>query len=632
MDYLLSLKGIIMKRFILAGLVLLSSALLHAQTEYVTADTPVPSHPRILMLKGEEKTLKKQIRKDPYWQDLYNDLLQEADRIVDLPVNQRIKIGRRLLSVSRENLRRIFDLCFAYRMTGQKSYAVRAEQEMLAAAAFSDWNPSHFLDVGEMTMALAIGYDWLYDRLSPASRETIRTAILEKGLKASLDEEDAWFLKAEHNWNQVCNGGMLYGALAVLDTDREFALAIINRSIQTIRKAMEQYAPDGAYPEGVGYWGYGTSFNMMFIAALEKAYKTDFGLLDFPGFLQTGMYSQELVTPSLHTFNYSDNGAGASFSPTVFWFYSKTRDPALLYLQKRLYEQDTDKRYVKNRLLPAVLIFGAGSGASLADPAEPSERMWSARGPSPVAVMRSSWSDPNASFLGFKLGSPRVNHAHMDVGSFIFEADGVRWAIDPGSENYERLESRGVDLWNRGAGSQRWDVFRYRTTSHNTLCFNDRPQSVTEQATLDDAGTKDGVMYAMSDLSAIYGDQIRGAKRAVALVDGKYAVVQDLLTAGPHFTKVHWNMASEADLVTILDDSTVLLEKGDRKLYLKVSSPVPVRFFHDEAVSSNTYDSPNPGVSFVGFDADLERNATQQITVFLMPGEIISHPQIPYPF
>jgi hypothetical protein len=621
-----------MKRFLLVVLVFMSTGPLRAQTEYVTPSTPLPSHPRILLLKGEEKALKKQVNADPYWKEIQADLIREADRIVELPVNQRIKIGKRLLSVSRENLRRVFDLCYAYRMTGQKKYALRAEQEMLAAAAFSDWNPSHFLDVGEMTMALAIGYDWLYDKLSPASREIIRTAIVEKGLKASLDEKDAWFLEAEHNWNQVCNGGMLYGALAVYDTDKDFALSIINRSINTIQKAMEQYAPDGAYPEGIGYWSYGTSFNMMFIAALEKAYKTDFGLLDCPGFLQTGIYSQELITPSLHTFNYSDNGARAGFNPTVFWFYSKTHDPALLYLQKRLYEQDSDKGYVMNRLLPTVLIFGAGSGASLSNPAEPSSLMWTGRGPSPVAVMRSSWSDPEAAFLGFKMGSPAENHAHMDEGSFIFEAGGVRWALDLGSQGYERVESRGVDLWNRSTGSQRWDVFRYRTTSHNTLCFNDKPMSVTARAELDDAGEKDGVMYAMSDLSAMYADQIPGVKRAVSLVDGKYAVIQDLLTCGGHFTKVRWNIASEATSVTFPDETTALLEKDGRKLYLKVSAPFPVRFYHTDATPANTYDSPNPGVCFVGFEADLERHATQQITVYLMPESIVTEPKTPYQF
>ena len=47
---------------------------------------------------------------------------------------------------------------------------------------------------------------------------------------------------------------------------------------------MKDYGPDGAYPEGYGYWGYGTSFNVMFLSAVEKLFGKDFGLtqcLDF---------------------------------------------------------------------------------------------------------------------------------------------------------------------------------------------------------------------------------------------------------------------------------------------------------------------------------------------------------------
>lgn len=39
-----------------------------------------------------------------------------------------------------------------------------------------------------MTFAVSIGYDWLYDKLSDTSREKIKTAIIEKGLKPSLDK------------------------------------------------------------------------------------------------------------------------------------------------------------------------------------------------------------------------------------------------------------------------------------------------------------------------------------------------------------------------------------------------------------------------------------------------------------
>jgi hypothetical protein len=78
-----------------------------------------------------------------------------------------------LLQVSRESLRRIFYLSYAWRLTHKKKFLDRGEDELLTASRFQDWNPSHFLDVAEMTMAVAIGYDWLYNDLSPKSREVI---------------------------------------------------------------------------------------------------------------------------------------------------------------------------------------------------------------------------------------------------------------------------------------------------------------------------------------------------------------------------------------------------------------------------------------------------------------------------
>ena len=95
-------------------------------------------HPRLLLPKGTEKKLLKQINRDAVWKEIHTATLGEADRIITLPVNERIKTGMRLLAVSRENLRRIFILSYAYRMTGQEKYLVRAEQEMLKANTPSD--------------------------------------------------------------------------------------------------------------------------------------------------------------------------------------------------------------------------------------------------------------------------------------------------------------------------------------------------------------------------------------------------------------------------------------------------------------------------------------------------------------
>ena len=37
---------------------------------------------------------------------------------------------------------------------------------MEKVCSYPDWNPKHFLDIGEMVTAVAIGYDWCYDYLN----------------------------------------------------------------------------------------------------------------------------------------------------------------------------------------------------------------------------------------------------------------------------------------------------------------------------------------------------------------------------------------------------------------------------------------------------------------------------------
>lgn len=89
---------------------------------------------------------------------------------------------------------------------------------------------------------------------------------------------------------------------------------------------MDDYAPDGAYPEGYGYWDYGTSFNVMLLGALEKLYGTDFGLSARPGFLRTGGYMANMAGPTGAGWNYADAGAGAEFHPAMFFEPSHAYD------------------------------------------------------------------------------------------------------------------------------------------------------------------------------------------------------------------------------------------------------------------------------------------------------------------
>lgn len=595
---------------------LLFSSFLSAQTDSLRNDAKVPGHPRLLLLKGEEASLKKNIAGDKVWSGLHTAMLQECDSIVAKAPLERIQIGRRLLSVSREAIRRIFFLSYAYRLTSEKKYLQRAEKELVTISRFTDWNPPHFLDVAEMTMAASIGYDWLYNELSSETKATVKEAILKKGLEPSLDPKNNSWLRAEHNWNQVCNAGMTYGALATFEDHEELSRSVINRALRSITIPMSEYNPDGAYPEGYGYWGYGTSFNVMFLSAIEKAFGTDFGLsTGSAGFLKTGGFLENMTGPSNKPFNYSDAGANGELQPAMFWFASRVKDPSLLWVERSRLMTDP-KSHLKNRLLPAIMLW-SGS-ISVNNITQPKALMWTGRGKNPVALMRTSWTDSNAVWVAMKGGTVGANHAHMDVGSFVMEADGVRWAMDFGMQEYESLESKGIQLFGRTQDAQRWTVFRLTNLVHNTLTANGQHQRVTGSAPLVRTSNDPMFMQATTDMSEVYKGALAKAIRGVAIVDKKYVTVRDEIRTGDTATVLRWTMLTPAD-VKITGRNTAELTKNGKTLLLEVTEPANVTMKTWSTAPPHDYDAPNPGTTLVGFEVALPANSDAALTVKLVP-------------
>jgi hypothetical protein len=590
------------------------------QANHFDQNFKLPPHPRILLFKGEENGLKKTINADPVWTKMQQAIINESDNLISVAPIERIQIGRRLLDKSREALRRLFFLSYAYRTTGEQKYFERAEQELLKISGFSDWNPSHFLDVAEMTMAVAIGYDWLYDKLSPASRATIKDAILKKGLEPSLDTKYNSWLRAEHNWNQVCNAGMTYGAMAIYEDNPELARQIINRGIETIVLAMKDYGPDGAYPEGYGYWGYGTGFNVMFNSAIEKLFGKDFGLNEMPGFLKTAGYLENMTGPTGKPFNYSDAGGNGGLHPSMFWFANKLKDPSLLWVERSYLVDRAAETHVRDRLLPAIMLWSGGTSINKIAP--PKSSMWVGKGKNPVALMRTSWTDPNAIYVAMKGGSVSVNHAHMDIGSFIMDADGVRWAMDFGMQDYESLESKGIQLFGRTQNAQRWTVFRLTNLVHNTLTVNNQHQRVSGYAPIISSSPAPDFMNAVTDISEVYKGSVVKAKRGIAIINKSYVVVRDEIETLDSATTIRWTMLTPAD-VKIVGSNKAELSQGSKKLILQVESPAKVIMKTWSTDPPNSYDAPNPGTALVGFEVTLPANSKTALNVSLIPEKAI---------
>lgn len=602
-----------MKKLILIVMFLAAAATDTAQTKAQSLDFDrLAPHPRLLLGDGDIAAMRELPSRSENAAAVHARIIAECDKILDTAPVERVMTGRRLL-VSSNALQRIFYLSYAYLTTQDERYAARAEQEMLAASAFSDWNPSHFLDVSEMTMALAIGYDWLHDRLSRHSRSIIGTAIYEKGLRASENSGHAWFFRADNNWNQVCNAGMIYGALATYERAPEYCKALIEKCLASNPTAQKCYDPDGGYPEGFGYWSYGTGFEVMLVAALQSALGTDAGIAAQESFMRSATFMTYMVAPSGKCYNFYDSGPGASCLPAKYWFARQMNDPSVVAVDEQFIRQG---RVPSDRLLPIYMLFA--SGLDLSHSRLPAASTWVNHGIAPVFIYRSGWDNPDDTYFAIKGGRASSNHAHMDAGSFIYESDGVRWAVDLGSHDYNRLEQAGVDLWNMRQDSPRWEIFRLGVESHNTLTFNGHRHDVNGMAEIVEHHDNQRSKGVSIDLTAVFAADAKNVVRTAELDKNDRLTITDRIANGAQAATVSWNMATEAD-AEIVDTNTILLRQDGKQLYLKLRTKADAEAVIRPDHQYKPFEIVDKGVRTVGFDIRLAAGEEAEVEVSFSP-------------
>ena len=103
------------------------------------------------------------------------------------------------------------------------------------------------------------------------------------------------------------------------------------------------------------------------------------------------------------------------------------------------------------------------------------------------ASMRSSWTDPDALYVGIKAGMLQGHQTHndLDAGDFVLDALGTRWAGEYGSGDYL---STGY-FSNDNQDSQRWLYYRKRTEGQSTIMIDSNNQDVTATPSITNTGT-----------------------------------------------------------------------------------------------------------------------------------------------
>jgi hypothetical protein len=347
------------------------------------------------------------------------------------------------------------------------------------------------------------------------------------------------------------------GALALADVELQTASELLQAALESLPLAMAEFAPDGAWKEGPGYWNYATSYNVIFLAALQTALGTDFGLSEMAGFADTGFFPLYLTGPLGRTFNYADGGDRTIRAPQMFWLGHRFNQPTFAWYERQVAAPS-----------PLDLLWFEPNGTGPKSASLPLDKYFRS---AEVVILRSEWENPKALFVGFKAGDNKANHSHLDLGDFVFDALGVRWAADLGSDDYNLPGY---------FGRERWQYYRLRAEGQNTLVINPGTgpdQDPKAEARMIRFESKPDRAVGIADLSAAYRQHARKVWRGIALLDRNQLLVQDEIEAD-NSAEVWWFMHTPAAIKVDNDGQTAILRQAAVQLRVELLSPSSAKF------------------------------------------------------
>ncbi len=517
---------------------------------------PNKQHPRLYFNKAEFEELKNEINSNSLMANWYASVKASADKALTLPVQEYvIPDGIRLYDACNVIKERTRDLAFVYLMTGDSKYAARAMTEIENAASYKDWNPYHFLDTSEMIIAFSVVYDWLYDYMTQAQRDMMKTALIEKGLKPAVQDYTndpsrsrsfQWTMigrEEPSNWTIICNASVVLASLAFGD-EIDMSAQLLDYAFDNIKFPILMYGPDGAWYEGPSYWGFTTVNYVDFADSIINVLGDDFGYLDVPGIAEAAHYYYTAQKFNIHDSG-TVTGPQAPYNPQFFFFADKFNDSGLAKANIDAMANSKAAGTIRD-----LLFYNYKKGAS----DEITLKKDYYYRDSEIAIMTNGWNSANSIYAGLHGGKVITKHSHMDAGQFVIDGYGTRFAMDLGKDDYN-------------LGGSQWDRYRYRAEGHNTLVIN--PDASGGQFTLGEAvierfESNEQSAITTVDLTGAYSNQAHSIKRGMKLTNNRSMIIlQDEMKLFEP-SEVYWFMHTQCP-ITILENGKVAKFTGENK-------------------------------------------------------------------
>lgn len=588
-------------------------------------------HPRLVTSATDIAQLRMLVQENQQAGELYASFQKaakelEASSPVFFPARGN-KLGR-----SRKLLSRVYLLGVLSQLTEdsalRRNYSAQVWRQLQPALKAESWTTGRtpFLAVGETMHALAIAYDWFYSDFSEDQRSAIRDSLIHNGLEryvAGVADGKEWNTK-QGNWAFVCHGGAALAALAIAEHDPDIAEKVLETAIPAISTALQSFSPDGAWWEGLTYWGYATRYATYALAGMTTSMGHDLGLAEERGLAESGLFAIYATGPSGLVFNYADSDDTVGDENQMFWLGKRFDQPIYAWFQREHFVNDLLRRIQgKESVLAELerdprpyalnLLWYSPSGSAQDLEGLPRVRIFRAKDVE-IGVLRSGWQKDDL-YLGVKGGLSNAGHAHLDLGSFVLDARGYRWAVDLGKDDYQI-----PGYWD-SKGGRRWDIYRLSSRGHNTFLVDGGNQSAGAfahvQGSFDDAERP----VVLVDLTAAQSARgVRSASRSFALdmAGQSVEIVDRLETEKP--LSYEWIMHTPANAE--VDGSRVVLEQRGERMIVRLLQPGGVTFRAEPANPGTrpAGQAPNDGITRLSFRRNIAPGQVAEIHV-LISGE-----------
>ncbi len=467
-------------------------------------------------------------------------------------------------------------LVMMYQLTGDTLFARRIVNQFKKLNDFPDWGANrHFLDAGIGGFDFALAYDALYAFLTTEEKKMMRTAVLKYVLIPGKEQlqKKIWWSTANHNWNGICNGGIIMAALSMYEEDPKEMSEIIALAINALPKYIQSFDPDGQSDEGLMYWGYGLMYTTIAMESMQRVLGTSFGLDQFTGFKKTGWFPA-FVSGPVSSLNIGDDPIKNGKSRSFFWFAKNNNDTALAKMQYVLCKETNEMNWMDMLYYnPKMVTSNLKNNIPLENHIHGIELM----------SLRSGW-DNNASFISLHGGYNNANHGHLDAGSFDLQANGEIWAYGnlgrdeytyPGYFSKTTLPSyTDTNLIQSDAG--RWHFYRLRAEGKNCLVFNPtvRPdQNEMGIATLLNKNIGINESSFKIDLTNCYTRDVSSYTRKILLNKSTTAMTVKDEFVSKDTSTVWWGMHTKADITIWPKSNSALLQQNGKKMLVTIKSP-----------------------------------------------------------